>query len=88
MQKFASVEKIKLASQEETEDCVGKAATKKLREHFKLPYVIQDKKTAVKKTAKKKTDKKASGKKSNKKSAVKPVGKSAKNKSKKDKKKK
>ncbi len=88
LQQFASVEKIKLASQEETEDCVGKAATKKIREHFNLTYVIQDKKTTADKTKKENKDSTASVKKTNKKQAVKPQGKSVKNKSKKDKKKK
>ena len=39
LQEFASVEKIKLATQEDLEACVGKAATKKVRDYYNLPYV-------------------------------------------------
>jgi len=55
LQEFASVEKIKLASQEEQEACIGKAATKKLRDHFGLPHeVLEKKKESPKKDSKKK----------------------------------
>lgn len=38
LQTFASVEKVKAASQEELIDCIGKAATKKLMAHYGLSY--------------------------------------------------
>ncbi|BDS09553.1 excinuclease ABC subunit UvrC [Aureispira anguillae] len=49
LQEFASVEKIKAASQEELEASVGKAATKKLLLHYNLPYQEPPKKPKKKK---------------------------------------
>jgi excinuclease ABC subunit C len=61
LQTFASVEKIKLTSQEEMIACVGKAATKKIREHFDLVYIEVEKKPVksskkASKSSKKKND--------------------------------
>jgi excinuclease ABC subunit C len=51
LQDFASVEKMKAATQEELETSVGKAATKKIFAHYDLPYKEAEKK-APKKTKK------------------------------------
>lgn len=50
LQEFASVEKIKLATQEALEACVGKAATKKVRDYYNLPYVEPQKQEKPPKT--------------------------------------
>lgn len=50
LQTFASVEKIKQTTQAEMEACVGKAATKKIREHFELSYTEADKTSKQKST--------------------------------------
>ena len=57
LQQFASVEKIKLAKQEELEVCVGTSATKKLCEHYSIPYVVVEKKVQKNKSPKKKVKK-------------------------------
>ncbi len=44
LQEFASVEKMKAATQEELENVVGKAATKKVFAHYDLPYQEAEKK--------------------------------------------
>lgn len=44
LQDFASVEKMKAATQEELETSVGKAATKKIFAHYDLPYKEAEKK--------------------------------------------
>lgn len=51
LQTFSSVEKIKQASQEELEACVGKSATQKLLQHYNLPYKEPEKKSKAKKKA-------------------------------------
>jgi len=53
LQTFASVEKVKAASQEELMECIGKAATKKLMAHYGLPYTEPEKKSKA--TSKKKS---------------------------------
>lgn len=52
---FSSVEKIKGTPQEQLEEVVGKAATRKLMAHFELPYVekTKNKRTASKKSTSK-----------------------------------
>ena len=50
LQTFASVEKIKQTTQAEMEACVGKSATKKIREHFELSYTEADKTSKQKST--------------------------------------
>ncbi|MCH2023043.1 MAG: excinuclease ABC subunit UvrC [Saprospiraceae bacterium] len=50
LQQFGSVEKIKSAKQEELEVCIGTSATKKLCDHYNIPYVVIVKKSKEKKS--------------------------------------
>lgn len=56
LQDFASVEKMKAATQEELENSVGKAAAKKILSHYNLPYKEAEKKSKKKPTQKTKKE--------------------------------